>query len=268
MKTNAFLIIVFLLINAGTFAQDSTDTRSFEPAAMQQDFNFLRKTLEDTHPGLYMHHTKKEMQHKMDSLYALLNKPMIFLDFYKIIAYLIAEVKCEHTSVVPYKGTFNKHALEWKIIPFQLYFTGNKAYVTVNRTADSTVHLGDEVLTINTYPVDSLKRVIYQYLPSDGNMESGKEQAISSTTFNLAYYQFIERPNAFDITFKDAAGQVFSRHYDTKLSLKDNGSVTLSNPANTEILALDKKEPGDQKDAAETRSAEGEEHGDPYYPFI
>ena len=224
-----------------TKAQDIPETRVFQPAEMQRDFNYLRNALEKTHPGLYMHHTKEEMQYKMDSLYALLNQPKAFFDFYKIIAYLIAEVKCEHTYSNPYGGDYGKRALQWNLIPFQLFFIKDKAYMAVNRTTDTSIHLGDEILTINHYPVDSIEHVIFKYLPADGNMESGKEAAVSDLTFNLYYYMFIEQPHAYDIKFKNAQGEIFSRHFDTDLKLDANKKLGLANPANKVVLEQDKK---------------------------
>ncbi|MEJ0101935.1 MAG: S41 family peptidase [Bacteroidota bacterium] len=243
MKKYLLLLIIFFQLSAGNkiLAQHLNDPRIFQPAEMQADFNYLRKALEETHPGLYMHHTKEEMQYKMDSLYRLLDKPLPFLQFYGIVAYLISEVKCEHTYCNPYSSDYQKRVMQWKLIPFQLFFTNQKAYVTVNRSADTSIHFGDEILTINHYPVDSIKHVLYKYLPSDGNMESSKEYMLSSLNFNLNYYLFIERPEAFDMEFKNAQGQIITRHFNTALTLDENKKITLSNPANKEVLELDKQ---------------------------
>jgi hypothetical protein len=236
-----FLLILTQVLFIKAFAQNNPDTRILQPEEMKQDFIYLRKALEETHPGLYMHHTKEEMQYKMDSLYSTLNKPLPFLQFYKVIAYLIAEVKCEHTYCNPYGSDYQKRVMQWKLVPFQLFFTNHTAYVAVNRSADTSIHLGDEVLSINHYPIDSIKHQLYKYLPSDGNMESGKEHMLSSLNFNLNYYLFIERPDAFDIEFKNKQGQIIIRHFNTALSLNENARIALSNPANKEVLELDKK---------------------------
>ncbi len=241
-KIAVFVMILLQLISyLKAKAQDSADTRIFQPAEMQQDFNYLRNALEKTHPGLYIHHTKGEMQYKMDSLYALLNQPKPFFEFYKIIAYLIAEVKCEHTYCNPYSSDYRQRAVQWNLIPLQLFFSQDKAYMGVNRTADTSIHLGDEILTINHYPVNSIEHVIFKYLISDGNMESSKEVAISNLSFNLYYYMFIEQPNAYDIEFKNTNGQIFTRHFDTDLKLAENNKLALHNPANKTVLEQDKK---------------------------
>jgi len=235
---------IILLSSIKLKAQDAVDKRIFQPAAMQQDFNYYRKILEDTHPGLYKHHTKEAMQHLMDSLYNTLDKPLGFYDFYKVIAYLTAEIKCEHTYSSPY-ADFNKNIVKWKWIPIQIYFSESKAYVAVNRTADSTIHVGDEVISINNYPIDSIKHVLYRYLPADGNMETSKNQQLSSLAFNVYYYLFIERPDTFNITFKTASGEVLQRRWWTDLTFEKSNPLALKNPANKGILVHSNKQQGD-----------------------
>ncbi len=218
-------------------AQGSDENRIFQPAAMQQDFNYYRKILEDTHPGLYKHHAKAAMQHIMDSLYNTLDKPMGFYDFNKVIAYLTAEIECEHTYSNPYGKDFNKHIMAWKLMPMQLYFREGKAYVAVNRTADTTIRVGDEVLYINQRPVDSLKHVLYQYTTADGNMETGKNQSLSSMQFNVYYYLFIERPDTFNMVFKNAQGQLLKRSWAGNLTFAKSNNLALKNPVNNAVIA-------------------------------
>ncbi|MEP7144210.1 MAG: S41 family peptidase [Ferruginibacter sp.] len=234
-------LICFLFSFLNKSGAQVPDNRVLEPGAMQQDFNYLRKALEETHPGLYMHHSKQEMQYITDSLYKSLNKPLAFFDFYKVVAYLVAEIKCEHTYCNPYGSKAQETLAEWKLIPLQLYFSGNKAYVAVNRSTDATVHIGDEVIFINSYPVDSVKHKLYSYIPADGNMEASKDVFLSSMSFNLSYYQFIERPDAFNITFKNKAGQTFVRRFDKDLSPEVSNANAVKNPSNKPIIEFGKR---------------------------
>src|ERR1700742_3929410 len=136
MKRLLAIVTLLFFLCLGCAAQpgaaDQGESRVLQPAALHEDFSYLRKALEETHPGLYKHHSREEMQHIMDSLYGLLDRPMAFFDFYKIIAHLIAEVKCEHTYSSPYGPDFNKVLTQWKLLPMQIEFMDPKAYVTVN----------------------------------------------------------------------------------------------------------------------------------------
>lgn len=248
MQNNFFISIICFSILLNTSHAQLSDNRILQPAAMHEDFNYLRKAIEDTHPGLYMHHTKNEMQSIMDSLYTSLDKPMAFFDFYKVIAFFIAEIKCEHTYCNPYGNKTEENNAKWKLLPLQLYFSDNKAYMAVNRSRDTTIHFGDEVLFINRYPVDSVKHALYKYVPADGNMESSKEAFLSSMNFNLFYYEFIERPEAFEVTFKDNLGQTYTRHFDTELTLEASKNNALKNPANRQVIEHEKVNRIDEKE--------------------
>jgi hypothetical protein len=251
--TVSLFFILSFVISFGQEIQDQQtnsleEIRTFQPAAMQEDFNYLRKALEETHPGLYMHHTKEAMQRKMDSLYDLLNKPMAFLDFYKIIAYLVAEVKCEHTYCNPYGDDYKKRLVQWKMIPIQPHFTHDKAYVVINATSDTSIHFGDEILSINHHPIDSIKHVLYQYMPSDGNMESSKEGTLQNfSSFNIYYHLFIEQAVAFDMEFKTADGTVLQRGFNKPPVLSEVDKLALANPNNKEVFAFSKRNSKNRK---------------------
>ncbi|HTE34651.1 MAG TPA: hypothetical protein VK666_29935, partial [Chryseolinea sp.] len=99
-----FTLSTFLSLRA--HAQAPGIDRVLPPAALQEDFAYLRKIVETTHPGLYMHHGREVMQFKMDSLSHQLNVPLSIYEFYKKIAYLVAEIRCEHTYC-GYGNTFD-----------------------------------------------------------------------------------------------------------------------------------------------------------------
>jgi len=240
MCKSARILLLFLFLCCTATAQKNRLESILQPAAMQEDFTYLRRMLETTHPGLYKHQSRESMQHKMDSLARQLDRPLPFTEFYKKIAYLIAEVRCEHTYC-NYGDGFGELLKTAKLLPFQLFFLGDKVYIAVNRTADASIHLGDELLSINGYPIDSIRRVLYQYIPSDGYMLSSKDHQLSAMAFNIWYYLFVERPDHFELTFKNKEGQLIRRRYDKNLGFDKSNKLALKNPANEYIFSLDKQ---------------------------
>lgn len=246
MRTIVFFVVAILLINTTPVHAQPPARPTLQPDAMQEDFTYLRSKLETTHPGLYIHHTKESMQHKMDSLAAGLSQPLPFLDFYKKIAYLIAEVRCEHTYCNYGKG-FGELVNKVKLLPLQLYFLSGKAYVVVNGTDEKGIQLGDELLTINNHPIDSIRKVLYQYIPSDGYMLPSKDKQMSGMQFNIWYYLYIEQPEVYEVTVRNKNGQLIHKRYDRDLTLKKINSQAVKNPVNKRILEVSKK--GEQKRA-------------------
>ena len=240
-----FRLILFVFVLSLPFvrvnAQDRYDNRVFSPAQMQQDFDQLRRILENTHPGLYKYTDKTMMQQKMDSLRSLLNEPMSFYRFYQVIATLIADVKCEHTSCNPYPHQqFEQHLMQWKVIPLVIHFFQDTAYVIVNRTSDTSIHLGDEVCQINHQNVDSLQRVLFQYVPTEGDIVTSKKAFLStSMNFVFWYAMFISRPDSFDIVFRSPDGKIKERVWQDSLTFKESTVNTLKNPANKKIIEID-----------------------------
>src|SRR6185295_7040642 len=164
MRTIPFALL--LLVNLFVQAQSKP---ILEPAAMHEDFAYLRGYLERTQPMLYIHHTPDAMKAKMDSLAGTMNKPLPFLEFFKKISYLIAEVGCEHTSC-NYGEGFENLMRSSPFFPYQLYFTPDKVHILLNLTTSGDIHPGDELLAINNYPIDSIRRVLHQYIPADGHI--------------------------------------------------------------------------------------------------
>lgn len=239
MRTIIVTLLVVLFIYVPATAQPPARPM-LQPAAMQEDLKYLRSMLEATHPGLYMHHTKEAMQYKMDSLAAGLDQPLTFLDFYKKIAYLIAEVRCEHTYC-NYGDGFGKLINNVKLLPIQLYFLSGKAYILVNGTKEKDIELGDELLTINNYPVDSIRKVLYQYIPSDGYMLPSKDRQLSGMQFNIWYYLFIEQPESYEVTIRKKNGQLIRKRWNKNISLNIINSQAVKNPVNKRILEIDQR---------------------------
>src|SRR3974377_2027942 len=61
-------------------------SRSFSPQELSEDFIFLRKSLEEGHPGLYRYTAKAEMDRLFDETQQKLNQPMDETQFYRILA--------------------------------------------------------------------------------------------------------------------------------------------------------------------------------------
>jgi hypothetical protein len=242
-RYSLILLIAILLIHTRILnAQQTSENRMLAPADMQKDFNYLRQNLENTHPGLYKHEAKEAIENKMDSLYSLLKVPLSFYQFYGVISQLIADVKCEHTSCSPYANNqLQAYIQQYKLFPFNLYLSQHKAYVLVNMTKDTSIHLGDEVCFINHQPLDSLERVLFKYIPSDGNIETSKERLLSgSMAFSVWYYFFINRPDSFDIIFKEPNGKLKERKLDTIPTFNKSNRNSLENPANKKIITIGK----------------------------
>jgi len=234
MRTNLFalLLLASLVMNAQS-------RPALEPSAMREDFAYLRSYLERTHPMLYIHHSPQAMKAKMDSLAATMNKPLPFLEFFKKISYLIAEVGCEHTSCNYGEGFENLMRSSF-FFPYQLYFTPDKVHILLNMTTDEDIHPGDELLAINNYPIDSIRRVLHQYIPVDGHIITSKDHQLSGMAFNIWYNLYVEQPKEFKVNVRSKEGKTFTSTVKA-VDLKKLQKNAIQNPVNKRILDLDKQ---------------------------
>ncbi|WP_460977887.1 S41 family peptidase [Spirosoma knui] len=203
---------------------------------MQADFRYLRRMLEETHPGLYRYTPKIVMQAKLDSIDHILNRPMPFYDFYRTIAALMADIRCAHTHALPYKNYSEQFMHTLKTIPFFLFPSENRAYVLLNGTTDQTIKPGFELLSINGRSMEDIRQQVARYYWADGYIESAKAATLKGELFALFYYWFIDRPDTFKLTFRTMTGDTVrfetpAKPFGTSLP------IMKKNPVNKQMVA-------------------------------
>ena len=194
-KMRSFLFILFLITGLVVQAQSRP---VMQPAAMKEDFAYLRHYLETTHPMLYIHHTREEMNVWIDSL------------------------------LMSSAGFF----------PYQLYFMEDKVYVLVNLTSEQDIVPGDELLSINNYPIDSIRNVLHSLIPVDGNMKGPRDTRLSSMSFNIWYYLFVQQVDQFIVSIRKNNGSLITKTVKAVKQKKWTGQA-FKNPVNKKVFELD-----------------------------
>src|SRR6516165_759682 len=75
-----------------------------EPEPLRQDLQIARKSLEEGHSGIYRYTSKRELDSAFAAASAKLDHPMNAMEFLRVLAPAVAQVKCGHTSVRPPKA--------------------------------------------------------------------------------------------------------------------------------------------------------------------
>lgn len=206
MKTARLLAAAILcLIAATAYPQtDSLKTRLLSPAAMQADVAYLRRLLQETHPGLYRYVPEPVMQAKLDSLAGQLNRPLPFYTFYGHVAKLLASIRCAHTHALPRKDFRTLFDRTWKTLPFFMLPIQNRSHVVFS--TDERVKPGFELLSINGKSIDSIRAMLEPYHWDDGYIQTSKSQVMKGQLFCLFYYWFIDQPDTYHLTFRSLQG--------------------------------------------------------------
>jgi hypothetical protein len=227
-----------VLAPALCFAQGGIDTlnaKILQPRAMQADFTYLRKALEETHPGLYRYVPKADMTRKMDSLYARLDQPLPYWSYYALLSSLVGEIRCAHTFMVPTENT-NGFLNQARIFPFTIRFVNaDQACVVLNRSKDTTLRPGFELLSINGESIQSLKERLWLHAWADGHIESARRYRMSNDMFLFLYYTLIGRPEKFVVEALDAGGKPIRAEVPA-LVYTDTQQLLMNNPVNQQLL--------------------------------
>ncbi|HLL97161.1 MAG TPA: S41 family peptidase [Spirosoma sp.] len=243
MKIFTCLLVLFSLAGKAQPQTDSLQTKILQPTDMQADFRYLRRLLEETHPGLYRYTPRAVMQAKLDSIATTLNQPLPFYTFFGTVAALIADIRCAHTHALPTKEWQKQYASHWKTLPFFMYPIQNKYYVIFNGTADQTVEPGFELVSINGQNMAQIRPTLLRYHWSDGYIQTAKEAALQGQLFALFYYWFIGQPDTYQLTFKNLTGDTVRM----EAPAKPFGTwvrTAMKNPVNKQMLAwYNKKKP-------------------------
>jgi hypothetical protein len=243
-KMKTCLLITFLPLIGHSFAlaqRDKTLTDSLKdkvltPIEMRSDFRYLRRALEETHPGLYRYHTREEMCHEMDSVEGLLKSDMPFYSYYRILAALTADIRCAHTGILPRRNMMGILASA-KGFPYAAIYIDNHAYVTFNDAPDTIVKPGYEMLSINGLPIDSVSVILLRHLWSDGYIVTGKLRTLDDAYFAYYYYLFVDQPDHFSITCKAPTGEIVKVEEDA-IGFEDLDKNSAANPVNAAMIKI------------------------------
>ena len=120
-------ILTFANLSFGQFANN---TALIDQTLLIEDYDYMLKTLEDTHPNLYAYIPKAEFIQKTDELRKSINRPLTKPEFYKVLLKTISLVKQGHTMVFgdPGFGEFLKEG--GLCFPFTIKLFKVKSYWT------------------------------------------------------------------------------------------------------------------------------------------
>ncbi len=208
-----FIFLVFFSSFISAFASQDTTTsyqynHLFTPKALNQDFEYLIQQLKKAHPALYWYTTAQEFELFCQGIRSRITTPSNEFDFLRKIALLNAKIKCVHSDIRP-----SHQGQEWlnirkNLIPINILKSGNRFYVSENRSEDGIPGFGTEIISINRQPVQEIITSLLPYIPADGDNETRKYYALSRA-FNK-YFAIYSLPLAksFLVEYVNQEGKI------------------------------------------------------------
>jgi len=167
---------------------------------LKEDLSILKLALEEGHPGLYWYISKEKLDFKFDSISNLLSDSTTSLQFYRLVAPLVSEVKCGHTRLVypsvKYTKSQKDSSKKAGTPPLsQLYYfiDSNKIFVEVLNSKDLVKPLkslkATEILAIDSVPALEIIKKTKGLFGSDGYNQTFYDHVL---TKSFAAYYYLE----------------------------------------------------------------------------
>src|SRR5210317_1043865 len=100
MHKNLLLLLIILSFSFKiSFGQEQSKSELIPPEEFIEDYDFMLKTLEETHPNLYAYIPKEEFVAKTVAFRESIDRPISVSEFYKVLYKTIALIKQGHTMV-------------------------------------------------------------------------------------------------------------------------------------------------------------------------
>ena len=166
--------------------------------------------MEEAHPGLYRYHSRDSVSRWFDAAEARLTHPMTELQFRRTVEPAIDRIGCGHTDLYGSKA-FAKYRKKHPFRPFpvDVFVLDNRLYVRENRSTDTSVVRGSEILSVNGRSAATLLNQFYQYISSDGYNQTFKPYVLNTGLFGTYYSLAVGLDStAQQLTVRDSSGVV------------------------------------------------------------
>lgn len=208
-------LLILLLLSQSLFAQTI-----LKADALQKDFEIMRRSYEQMHPGLYKYQSKETIDAAFENCKKALNKDQTLTEAYLHIHQLTASFKCGHA----YPNFFNqeeflkKEVFEQKnTLPFHFKIIDDRMIVV--RSADSTIKKGFEIKSINGIKVSKIINTILPIVRADGSNDAKRKSLLENGKEYFSYFD-IFFPIFFEVKNNSYALEIAD--YDSKKNRKVN----------------------------------------------
>jgi hypothetical protein len=201
-------LISQLFVLAQTSIKRQATNDKISVAALKEDYLLMRHTLEALHPSLYLYTPKSTFDSIFDRSISLIDRPMSELEFKEILHPVIRNIRCGHTQIEHSVHYFKSSEYNnKKKLPFKIFVRGEQAWIVENKSNNSTLLPGLEVLSINGISIVDLIKKAITIWNGDGYNITWNEFFINEyNTFNDIYELAYGREDSYSILVRNQNG--------------------------------------------------------------
>ena len=170
----------------------------FSVKELKDDFNALRKALEEIHCNLYEYTDKAKFDSLFEHQYNLITRPMQPHEFFNIVSPLFAKAGCMHTSIWMSNEYWDYEPDN--LFPLQIKLIEDYAVVSGSYGVSNQIPVGSIIRKINSLPINEIIVELKKSYSSDGGNEQFKYAQVEKR-FPMALARVYGFPEKYIVTF-------------------------------------------------------------------
>jgi hypothetical protein len=207
------------MLQAGTVAAGSQDQRAanaeaslppdvtgktIEPDKLIADFRLARQALEEGHSGVYRYTPEGKLDGLFDTAEKSLIRPMNAVEFYRILAPVVAAIKCGHTGVGPPEEMQKAYSTKALLLPLQIRVLAGKVYIFRDLSGGATTLAGREIRSINGVPAAKIVETMLATTPGDGDSQTCRISRMNGWSLARRLPALLGLQSPYEVTVWDA----------------------------------------------------------------
>ena len=210
---NFFLLLICCIGHLEAMAQPTapaaySPTQRYEVTQLQSDFAYLRRALEEVHPGLYWYTPKDSLDRAFARTAAALTHPMTEPEYWQLLQTLVGRVHCGHTRVqhsAAYKAWVRRQPYPY--LPFTVAVRHDRLFIAENQSTAPELQPGTELLAIDGHPTAEVLPRLRSLISADGYGTGFQDKELEAGFFDSYYWSFYEAKPTYPLLMRDSTGQ-------------------------------------------------------------
>ncbi len=196
----------------------NANTKTYTKEELKEDFYKIKNSILDQNPLSFVN--KADLIKLYDDTEAQIRANMTEEEFFTLMNPLVVAVNCGHTNLSVSEALIKNRKDNAVFFPVTVIIQNGKIIADDNNALYG-IQTGDEIKSINGNSSEYILSCFEKNISHDGNNLSGA-MYIAENHFGYEYYEFIEKPQSFDIELVTTNGSNYQVSVDGKYIEREN----------------------------------------------
>lgn len=197
---NILFLILSLILNTSYSQKDEFDIyATFKADSVKKDIGVLSEIIMNAYPGFNFNASKEQVKHVTDSILQTINNDVSARDFYKKVAYIIAQLHDGH-AFIGWEETYyplkNNNTL---LPPIRVARKKDKFYIDNIIHPKSEELIGKEIVAINGLEMEKIEAELFKYSSIEGTNTSHENYTLQRLPY--LYNMLIDTNQTYTISY-------------------------------------------------------------------